>query len=417
MDKIDILVLGATGYTGRFVTSFFARVLKDPEYSDIKWGICGRSKEKLEILKSEICGTGTDESIIVILECDITNKQDLKNATQSTKIIVNCTGPFEILGDSVLNSCIETGTHYVDISAELHQMLSTYHKYNKLAEDANVLIVPSCGFASIPAEIGLMYLEKHFAGLLKTVECYIRLDMPKKCQWGLGDHCLVHYGTWESLVHVLHKMPKTLELRKETLGDIIESEPPELKRSFLHRKDGNFWFPYPGPDTDVTNMSQKYLHEKKQRKHVYVKNYCLLPKLFHFLVIMGMYLYYYLSRFKCFRNQLWKHPKFYSLGFFSHKGPSEKNRKGTHYSFTLTGKGWDHNTQSDATPNKSLSVKVSGIDPGYETTALALGVAAITLLKEYPKMPKGGVVMPGAAFRETNIIDRLNNNGMKFEIL
>ncbi|RVE53546.1 hypothetical protein evm_001687 [Chilo suppressalis] len=190
-------------------------------------------------------------------------------------------------------------------------------------------------------------------------------------------------------------------------------EPAGLKRSFFHRERGKFWFPYPGPDRDVNEMSQRYLYETKKKKPYHCKLYTATPMFFQMLIIVpAMFLYYYLSYFKCFRKLLVKFPGFFTLGYVSHKGPTEEIAKETKFKLTLLGKGVGEDLKE-----KSLKVQVSGADPGYETTSIAVVISALTLLVENAKIPKGGVLGVGAAFRDTNIEDRLmQNKGLKYEI-
>lgn len=124
-------------------------------------------------------------------------------------------------------------------------------------------------------------------------------------------------------------------------------------RSFFHRNHGRLWFPYPGPDESIVAIDQAYRSQKGTPTYFF-KSYVTPPLLIHLIAIPAFFIYYYLCYFKCFRKLLWKHPKLFSLGYFSHEGPSEQVRKDTKYSFTLYAKGTDNNNV-----DKSLTAKVS----------------------------------------------------------
>ncbi|XP_061706100.1 saccharopine dehydrogenase-like oxidoreductase [Cydia pomonella] len=416
-ERVDLVVLGATGFTGRYVVKHLASINNETDYSDLTWGIAGRSKEKLNNLLVDLVDKGVNVKNIPVIECDIANEAMVYEVCRRTKVVVNSTGPYTTLSELVIKTCIQTKTHYVDISAELHQMLSIYRGYNKAAEAANVLIIAACGYGSIPGVMGFVHLQKHFKGTLQTVECYTEIEMPKRV-YSLGnilcggDNCLVHFGTWDSLVHELGNFPQYFRMKQEIFPDAIYGpEPDDIKKSFFHRKNANIWFPYPGPDSNIIDMTQRYLYEKEGIQPVHFKMYTTMPLLIHlFLIIPIFYCYYWLSYFKCFRTMLRRYPRFFTAGFMSHEGPSEENMHDTKYSFILSGNARVNKK------NKTKHLKVFGTHP-YEATAIAFTISAITILRDYSYMPKGGVLTTGAAYYQTKLIDRLNNHGINFEFI
>ncbi|KAJ8724363.1 hypothetical protein PYW08_015837 [Mythimna loreyi] len=383
--SLDIIVLGATGFTGKCTVKYLASLTRE-KYWDVTWGIAGRSRDKLQGLISELNATGFDTKNIVIVESDIENRESLRKALKTAKVVINCTGPNTVLSPPIVETCIECGTHYVDISAEMFHILNLYRNFNKAAEDASVLVVPSCGFAAIPAETGMIYLDRQFKGTLHTVECYTNLEIPKRAY--IPGRALIHNGTWTSLVHVLEHFKEHLALWKELFPTPIEPEPEEMKKSFFHRHNGETWFPYPGTENESVTMSQRYLYEKAQKKPAHFKAYTTFPLCIHFILVPIMYLYYYLSYFKFFRKLLINFPRLMTIGYASEKGPSQEMRQDTKYNFVLNGKGWDIGADLNTTPTKKMSVKVSGCDPGYDTTSVAIIMCAITILKESSNMAK-----------------------------
>ncbi|CAH0583137.1 unnamed protein product [Chrysodeixis includens] len=410
--SLDIVVLGATGYTGKFVVKFLANLTKE-KYWDVTWGISGRSKQKIDKMLTELNDAGLGLKNIPIMESDVEDEESIKKVLQAAKVVINCTGPHITMSPPIVKACIEAGTHYLDLSAEIYHMLKLTQDYHKAAEDAGVLIIPACGLTALPSETGLIYLQRLFKGTLHTVECHVAILMPKRSY--IPGRALLHSGTWTSLVHVLETFKEHEALFRQMYPP-LEPEPAEMKRSFFHRFNGRTWFPYPGCESNVAEMSQRYLHEKTQKKPTHYKVYTTLP--IHMLIaIPFMFLYYLLSYFGWFRKLLIKYPRIFTLGYASEKGPTEQMRKDTKYYFQFNGKGWDLDADLTTKPTKSMSVKISGRDPGYETTAIAIVMSAITVLKESSNMPKGGVITPGAAFYRTDIVDRLMHDGFTFEVL
>ncbi|CAH2040655.1 unnamed protein product, partial [Iphiclides podalirius] len=136
-----------------------------------------------------------------------------------------------------------------------------------------------------------------------------------------------------------------------------------------------------------------------------------MPLLIHIIFIVPLvFIAYYACRLRCFRNMMWKYPGFFSFGLMSHKGPSERLKNELKYTFTLIGKGSDKEA-------KSRTVKITGSDPAYKTTAAAALFSAVTILLERSKTPKGGVLMPECVFHDTDIVERLKSNGIHYEIV
>lgn len=107
-----------------------------------------------------------DLNSVPIIIADIEDEESIKKMTAQAKVIVNCCGPYLLYGEVVVKACIETGTHHLDIAAEPQFMEKMELKYNKAAEEKGVYIVSSCGFGSVPTDLGVLFLEKHFEGCI-----------------------------------------------------------------------------------------------------------------------------------------------------------------------------------------------------------------------------------------------------------
>ncbi|XP_053605667.1 saccharopine dehydrogenase-like oxidoreductase isoform X2 [Plodia interpunctella] len=358
MERLDFIILGATGFTGKYVAKHLAKLCEHPDYISLKWGVCGRSKEKLNGLKKELIKIGDRTSEILSLICDIPSG-DLKAVTSQAKVVINCTGPNTILSEPIVKACIETSTDYVDISAELFQMLDIYEKYNKSAEQSNVLIIPACGFSSIPVASGLIYLEKYFKGAIRTVQCYTRLDIPLRAYIPWANNCLINSGTWESMIHVFHKLPEHAQLKNKLFPENAHNPvPQELKKSLFHISQRKVWFTYPGPDADVVDMSERYLKRAKGVTPFHFRMYATMPCILQLIIVtVAIFTYYYMSRMKCFRRLLIKHPRIFSAGYATHKGPSANNVRETKFTMTFIGKGQDENGKEKNITAKKMRTK------------------------------------------------------------
>lgn len=132
-----------------------------------------------------------------------------------------------------------------------------------------------------------------------------------------------------------------------------------------------------------------------------------------------------LARFSYGRDLLLKYPELFSFGFVSREGPKEEKLEKTRFSITFYAEGWpkeeklaEPTDKHTNPPSKNITTRVSGINPGYGATCVALLLSATTILNENGKMPgKGGVFPPGAAFAKTNLINELSKNNFKFEVI
>lgn len=115
-DRLDVIIFGASGFTGKYTVFQSIKVLKD-----LKWGVAGRNQEKLEqVLKEMGAKADTDLSKTPIIIADINDEESLKKMTEKAKIIVNCCGPYRFFGEQVIKACVATSTHHVDVSGNLN---------------------------------------------------------------------------------------------------------------------------------------------------------------------------------------------------------------------------------------------------------------------------------------------------------
>ena len=119
--EFDVVIYGASGYTGKLVAEYMHQHYGDDE--SIKYAIAGRNKEKLEAVKHDL-GLSSD---ISILEVDSTDTESLDNMTSIAKCILTTVGPYQLYGSQLVESCAKNGTDYVDLTGEPGWMLSLIH--------------------------------------------------------------------------------------------------------------------------------------------------------------------------------------------------------------------------------------------------------------------------------------------------
>ena len=152
--ELGIIIYGATGYTGRLVVEYFNR-----QYGvdgDISWAMAGRSLDKLISVRDEL---GVDESVPLVV-ADAADPQSLEAMVQRAAIILTTVGPYQLYGSELVAACASFGTDYVDLCGEpvwMHQMIN---QHTQAAMESGARIIFSCGFDSIPFDMGVFFLQQ-----------------------------------------------------------------------------------------------------------------------------------------------------------------------------------------------------------------------------------------------------------------
>ena len=146
--EYDLIIYGASGFTGRLAVEYL-----DENYSDLNWAIAGRNEDKLvNISKNSKC---KPDYFIADSE---DNENSLKLASK-TRVIASLAGPFNKYSDNLVAQCVEAGTHYLDITGENIWVRDLIDKHHEEAEKRQIKIIPSCGYDSIPSDMGLSLIH------------------------------------------------------------------------------------------------------------------------------------------------------------------------------------------------------------------------------------------------------------------
>ena len=150
MDRpYDIIVWGASGFTGRLVVDYMS---KHQTTSNLRWAVAGRNTNKLEEVLS-----GRE---VQILQAESHDTESLEALVRQGRVILTTVGPYARYGSELVAACVRHGTHYCDLTGEVHWMREMISKHQQEAKDSGARIVHTCGFDSIPSDIGVFYLQK-----------------------------------------------------------------------------------------------------------------------------------------------------------------------------------------------------------------------------------------------------------------
>ncbi len=139
----DIVVYGATGYTGQLIIEYLNQQYGNG--NDVTWAIAGRNKGKLEAVRDS-SGLAADTPLVV---ADFTDEASMQAMVDSAKTIISTVGPYQLYGELLISLCAATGTDYVDLCGEPTWMRQMIDRYNAKAQASGARIVFSCGIDSI----------------------------------------------------------------------------------------------------------------------------------------------------------------------------------------------------------------------------------------------------------------------------
>lgn len=162
--EFDLIIYGATGYTGRLVAEYLVQHYAGREDAP-RWAMAGRSAAKLAEVR-DLIGAPADTPLVV---ADAGDPASLDAMTASATVIVTTVGPYQLYGNELVASCVKNGTHYADLCGEPAWMRQKIDEHHAAAKASGALITFSCGFDSIPFDLGVLMLQ---------LECIDRFGAP-----------------------------------------------------------------------------------------------------------------------------------------------------------------------------------------------------------------------------------------------
>ncbi|KAI8851739.1 CG2604-like protein [Chytridium lagenaria] len=436
MKEYDILVYGATGFTGKRVAKEITRV--QPKLNrPFRWAVAGRDREKLKEMV-EWLNVPSSISAPAILIADVSEPEKLKKVISMCRVVVNCVGPFRFYGMPVVRACVEGNAEYVDITGEPEFVERVFLEFNETAKAKNLAVVPCCGFDSVPADLGNLFNKQEFhkrGYTASAVEMYISIFTGKA--GGAGN-----FATYESAVHGVANAEELRKIRKQIKRPTVPQFGAKLRILPGARFDKfikKWVIPFIGADASVVRMGQQLseslrtstitarpvhsLHPVQFAAYMGLKSSLSLVG----ISVFGAFLTFFLV-FRLGRYLLLKFPGFFSFGFFTRKGPTEAQMRDTSFTSTFRGVGYKSVVAAGEAqgvivgkPEYEIVTKVDGPEPGYVATPIAVLACAYTILEDREKSSQrdvpSGVLTPASAFGATDLVPKLDSLGIKFSVV
>ena len=164
----DIVVHGATGFTGRLVIEYLLQ--RYPAGSAVRWAMGGRSADKLAAVRDEV-GAPADTPLVVTDSADAASLQALM---AQTRLVLTTVGPYQLYGNELVAACAGSGVDYVDLCGEPAWMRKMIDAHEAAAKASGARIVFSCGFDSIPFDLGMLLLQNEMKARFGTTASRVR---------------------------------------------------------------------------------------------------------------------------------------------------------------------------------------------------------------------------------------------------
>jgi short subunit dehydrogenase-like uncharacterized protein len=376
--EFDIIVYGATGFTGRLVAEYLAQ--RHGVGGEVKWAMAGRSAEKLAQVRNEI-GAPKDTPLVT---ADASDPASVRAMAGRAKAILTTVGPYQLYGSDLVAACAEGGTDYLDLSGEPNWMAEMIAAHEATAKKSGARILFSCGFDSIPFELGVYFAQ----GLAQAKFGHAVSRMKGRVRAMRGGLSGGTAASGKATMQAIQKNPALIQVMMNPFALTPGFQGPEQPRGDQPYRDEDLGAEV-GPFMMATINTKNVHRSNLLQGHAYGADFAYDEMS---IVTPGA------------------PTEFTDLGGAGGpqpgEGPSKEDREAGFYDLLFVG--------VDKDGGQVRGSVYGDKDPGYGSTSKIIAETAICLVKDAPEVP-GGVWTPGAALGG-KLIDRLQKNaGLTFK--
>jgi short subunit dehydrogenase-like uncharacterized protein len=386
--KFDIVVYGASGFTGQLVAEYLAAHYRDDR--DLKWAMAGRNLDKLKSVRDAI-GAPSDIPLIVADASDLGSLQAMVDQTRS---VLSTVGPYLLYGNELMAACAVSGTDYFDLCGEVPWMRRMIDAHFETAQRSGARVMFSCGYDSVPFELGAFFVQEEarrvFGAPTARVKGRVR-EMRGTFSGGTA-------ASGRAIFEAAAKDPSLLTLVRDPFALTPGFEGPKQPRGNkpIFDEDLKTWLtPF-----FMANINTRNVHRSNMlmgfpygRDFVYDEMQIVGP---------GAEGEAEAKRIVAANNRMAA-----SAGPKPGEGPSKEERENGLYDLLYV---------AIAPDGRQLRASVKGDrDPGYGSTSKMISECAICLLRDTPDVP-AGFWTPGAAMQHKLIKRLVDHAGLTFEV-
>ena len=382
--KYDFIVFGATGFTGKLVVEYLVeRYLGNPE---IKWALAGRNLEKLK----SVAKSKNVPDDICLFTADSNDKTSVENLVSKTRCILTVVGPYQLYGNNIIESCAKSGTDYVDLCGEPGWMHEKINELSDISKESGSRIVFSCGFDSIPFDLGVLFLQNEIIKRFNKPAPNVR-GRVRAMNGEFSGGTAASLGATMSALKEKPELFAVLANPFALSNGFIGPDQPADNKPIYDEKLNSWVAPF-----FMAPINTKNIHRSNAlMDHIYGEDFCYNEMWIQGTGDEGKAAADFISK----SNPLSNAPQ-------PGEGPSRESRENGNYDLLFCGDIDD----------KSIHVSVTGdMDPGYGSTSKMITESAVCLVKECDDL-KGGIYT-SASSMGTKLIKRLEDNaGLTFKL-
>lgn len=385
MNNFDFVIYGATGFTGKLVVEYALKKYSDDE---ISWAIAGRNLNKLNDLKDKL----NLPDKVGIFEVDSEDQSSIDVLVENTKCVLTTVGPYQLYGDKIIRTCISSGTDYVDLCGEPGWMHKIINECSDDASKSGARVIFSCGFDSIPFDLGVLFVQE------KTMEKLSRYapSVRGRVRAMNGEFS---GGTAASMKATMASLSQNPEL----LNVLIN--PHALCEGFqgIQQEDDT----KPKYDEDLQTWVAPFFMAPINTKNIHRSNALMDHKYGESFMYNEMWISGPGDEGKAIADMIaGTNPIAGDDAPKPGEGPSREKRENGNYDILFC---------ADV-DEEIIKASVTGdMDPGYGSTSKMITESAICLIKDVPDL-EGGIYTPASSLG-TKLIRRLETNaGLTFMV-
>jgi short subunit dehydrogenase-like uncharacterized protein len=396
--EFDLIIWGASGFTGRLVAEYIFQ--KYGVGKTINWAMGGRNQAKLEIVRAAVA----DETVPLVI-ADSQDEASLEEMVKRTKVICSTVGPYAKYGSKLVAACVNNQVDYCDLTGEAQWIRRMIDAHHDAAKANGTKIVHTCGFDSIPSDLGVFFMQKEAQKRTGKPAKSIKMRV-RGLSGGLSG------GTFASMENVMEEIAKDKSVYKVltnpySLNPEGEQSGPDKKdlQTVLYEEETKGWlapFVMAGINTKVVRRSNALMNYAYGKDFRYDEAMMFKSRFKAIGVAMTLGIVFLGkpgSFYKKIINRFLPDPG---------EGPSKAEREAGFYKFHL------YTTLSD--DSKVLGIVTGDKDPGYGSTCKMLAESAICLAQD-ELSDISGVLTPSTAMSD-KLLKRLEENaGLTFSIV
>lgn len=386
--KFDIVVYGASGFTGRLVAEYLAAHYRSD--TQLKWAMAGRSRDKLASVRDAI-GAPADTPL---MSADASDGASLKAMLAQAKSVISTVGPYQLYGSDLVAACAATGTDYLDLCGEPIWMRQMIDAHETTAQSSGARIVFSCGFDSLPFELGALFVQEEAKRVFGAPASRVKGRVREMRGTLSGGTAASARATFEAVAKDLSLVAILNDPFALTPGFTGAKQPKGNK--IAYEEDLHSWaapFMMAMINTRNVHRSNMLMGFPYGRDFVYDEMVLTGP---------GGEGEANAKRVVAANNEK-TGPNARKPG----EGPSKEERENGRYDLLYI---------AVAPDGRQVRVSVKGDrDPGYGSTSKMIAECAICLLRDTPDVP-AGIWTPGAAMRDRLIKRLVDHAGLTFAV-